>query len=991
MAVALAACGDNLEGVENGAPQVGSLQLTTAEDTPGSGTLSVTDAEGDDVTITLGTPMHGSITQSGSMVTYTPAANYNGSDSVMVSVSDGTLEATATIMITITAVNDAPTAVADAFATGEDVPLEVEFTALLANDTDIDSDTLTVSVVDMPVNGTVAIVGTDAVFRPTANFNGTASFRYTISDGSLTSTAMVTVTVGGANDAPVAVDDAATTPEDTALVISGATLVANDTDAENQTLTVTGVANLTNGTVAIAGSTITFTPTANFNGTATFRYTVSDGAATDTGVVTVTVTAVNDAPVAVDDAATTPEDTAITLISATLTANDTDVDAGQTLVVTAASNPVDGTVSTDANGAVTFTPTANFNGMASFQYLVSDGNGGSSPGLVTVTVTAVNDPPVAVDDTASAGSGVATNYATSQLLANDIDIDGGAPSITAVANPSNGTVSLNGTGDTITYQSGATFVGTATFDYTVSDGNGGTDTGSVSVTVVPVPVCGDGLVTGAEACDDSGSIPNDGCSATCTVESGFACAGQPSICTPTCGDGFIVGTEACDDGPGVPPSGDGCSAQCAVEPGFECVGQPSVCTTVCGDGIETPNEQCDDGNTDNTDGCTNDCVVGVICHAIAVAGGDRFAVDPQTGHCYASFDSASTTFAAAELACEAIGGHLATITSSGENEVVASVQNSAQNPWIGAVDDANDTDTIFAWITGEAFGFANFAPNEPDDDVNFGGTGECLNLATTLGQWGDTNCTIATFVIGRICEVEVAPCGDNVVQASLGEQCEDGNTTSGDGCSATCRFEGCGDGVIGAGETCDDSNRTNGDDCSAICEAETLFFSEYVEGTEFNKALEIRNPSSTAAFNLVTNSCGLRIYVNGSATASAPLMLTGTIQPNDVFVVCDNTASAGVLLLCDQLSNGAVMNFNGDDAIDLVCGTAVLDVIGQIGVDPGTEWGTGLTSMAANTLRRKCPLRNGDVVGSDVFDPAVEWDGFANDTFSGLGVAECVP
>ena len=183
-----------------------------------------------------------------------------------------------------------------------------------------------------------------------------------------------------------------------------------------------------------------------------------------------------------------------------------------------------------------------------------------------------------------------------------------------------------------------------------------------------------------------------------------------------------------------------------------------VAHAICPDGNPDPGEQCDDGNLTETDGCTSQCKKGVVCNSIVLPGGDRFAVDPSSGHCYVSFDDDLTTFASAELSCEAAGplvyeGYLATITSGAEDSVVLSVQNTAQNPWIGAIDDANDTDAIFAWVTGEPFGYSDFAPGEPDDDVALGGLGECLHIANPVGEWNDTNCDFVGFVAGRICEL----------------------------------------------------------------------------------------------------------------------------------------------------------------------------------------------------------------------------------------------
>jgi predicted extracellular nuclease len=164
--------------------------------------------------------------------------------------------------------------------------------------------------------------------------------------------------------------------------------------------------------------------------------------------------------------------------------------------------------------------------------------------------------------------------------------------------------------------------------------------------------------------------------------------------------------------------------------------------------------------------------------------------------------------------------------------------------------------------------------------------------------------------------------------------------------------------------------------------ATDLFFSEYIEGTSNNKALEIFNGTG-AAVDLSTGGYSVQMFFNGNPVAGLTINLTGTVAPGDVYVVAQSAASATILAQADQ-TNGSGW-FNGDDAVVLRKGTTVLDVIGQIGFDPGTEWGAGLTSTADNTLQRKSTICAGDTNGSDAFDPSVEWDGFATDTFTGLG------
>ena len=169
-----------------------------------------------------------------------------------------------------------------------------------------------------------------------------------------------------------------------------------------------------------------------------------------------------------------------------------------------------------------------------------------------------------------------------------------------------------------------------------------------------------------------------------------------------------------------------------------------------------------------------------------------------------------------------------------------------------------------------------------------------------------------------------------------------------------------------------------------------LFFTEYIEGTSNNKALEIYNGTGSA-INLSTGAYTVQMYFNGNAAAGLTINLSGTVANGDVFVLAQSSANATILAQADQ-TNGSGW-FNGDDAVVLRKGAVILDVIGQIGFDPGTEWGTGLTSTADNTLRRKGTIEAGDANGSNAFVPSAEWDGFATDTFGGLGClsADCAP
>jgi VCBS repeat-containing protein len=380
----------------------------------GNGVLANdSDPENDPLTaILVGGPAHGSLTfNADGTFHYLPIADYNGPDSFTYKVSDGALEsAPATVAITVTPVNDAPVATLDTYTTLEDTPLAVPAPGLLGNDTDVDGDRLTATLVSPPSLGTI-VLNPDGSFTytpiPNAYTTGNLPdlFIYKVSDGALESRITpVRVFVTPVNDPPAANDDTATVAEDGGP--AAIDVLANDSLQfdPDETLSIIGVTQGAHGTVAFTATGLSYTPNPNFAGTDAFLYTVSDGnGGTDIATVTVTVTPVNDAPIAADDLANTAANMAVTVA---VLANDTDVD-GDTLGAQLVSGPTHGMLTLNADGSFTYTPAAGYVGVDGFTYTASDGRLVSATATVTLVITV--PPPATPDLTAASDTGVSSS------------------------------------------------------------------------------------------------------------------------------------------------------------------------------------------------------------------------------------------------------------------------------------------------------------------------------------------------------------------------------------------------------------------------------------------------------------------------------------------------------------------------------------------------------------------------------------------------------
>jgi VCBS repeat-containing protein len=433
-------------------------------------------------TITTGsTNGTASIDSSTGVLSYTPTANYNGSDSVVIQVSDGTLSDSLTVNLSISAVNDAPT-VTDLNATlaltlPEDSSLSYDFNA-----TDSDGDTMTWTIFTGPTNGTASIDSSSGVlsYTPTANYNGSDSLVVQVSDGTLSDSVMINLSISAVNDAPTVTDLnatlALTLPEDSSLSYD-----FNATDSDGDTMTWTITTRSTNGTATIDSSTgvLSYTPTSHYNGSDSLVVQVSDGSLSDSVTITLSISAVNDAPTVTDLNATL----ALTLpegSSLSYDFNGTDTD-GDSLTWTISTGPTNGTASIESStGVLSYTPTANYNGSDSLGVQVSDGSLSDSV-TINLSISSVNDAPVILDLNASLALSLLEDSTLSYDF-NATDSDGDTMTWSITTGPTNGTASIDSGTGVLHYTPTANYNGSDNLTVQVSDG-ASSDNLTISLTV----------------------------------------------------------------------------------------------------------------------------------------------------------------------------------------------------------------------------------------------------------------------------------------------------------------------------------------------------------------------------------------------------------------------------------------------------------------------------------------------------------------------------
>jgi hypothetical protein len=439
----------------NDAPIAHAQTVSLNEDESKAIVLSATEVDDEDELTyeIISEPNSGILDGSPPNMTYTPAANYYGPDSFEFKVSDGIADpSSALITIVVNPVNDTPVAADDTAATGEDNPVVIN---VLANDEDVDGDALSVSDYTQPVYGTVDDHGDGTfTYTPFLNYYGNDSFSYTLSDGAGgTDAAVVNIIINPINDAPVAKGQSPELDEDETISI-----VLSVSDAENDDLTyeITGPSQ---GTLSGTAPNLTYTPGADYYGMDEFTFTASDGQLTsNTATVTLIIFAVNDAPVAEGKTVELDEDQTYNIV---LSATDVEDDP---LTYAVSSEPSYGTLSGTAPN-LTYTPNADYNGPDSFTFTANDGDLTSSSATVNFIIYAVNDAPVASDNSVMLDEDKA---AFADLIAWDVDNDLSELTYEIVVGPAHG--ELSGTAPNLIFTPVDDYNGSDTFTFTASDG-----------------------------------------------------------------------------------------------------------------------------------------------------------------------------------------------------------------------------------------------------------------------------------------------------------------------------------------------------------------------------------------------------------------------------------------------------------------------------------------------------------------------------------------
>jgi Ca2+-binding RTX toxin-like protein len=402
------------------------------------------------------------------------------------------------IKITLREVNDAPIVLGESIISSEDVPLLISCSALLANDSDIENDSLTIIGIGRIGYGRAELLANGQIHYtpPSDQYGITDTVEYIVQDSrGATAVGKISIKLNPVDDAPSVVSERIINArEDQILRIASHLLLWNDFDVDTDgrkgasSLQITGVGSAEHGKVTLSASgEIIFTPEENYNGMAGFSYTVTDlSGLSTTGRAQIRIDPVSDNPLIADEKIESLEDQKLLFDPTLLLKNDRDIDIErgekQELKIVAVDAAVGGRVQIQ-NGLISFLPDANYNGLASFRYTVEDGAGGLAQGKVDVTVKPVNDAPllpqkrfIAVEDTALAIS-------RSQILEGitDVDTEFNKLSLQSIGKVNGGSITQEG--EQFIFNPDHDFSGIASFEYTVTDNEGGVSTGVAAIDI----------------------------------------------------------------------------------------------------------------------------------------------------------------------------------------------------------------------------------------------------------------------------------------------------------------------------------------------------------------------------------------------------------------------------------------------------------------------------------------------------------------------------
>lgn len=664
-------------------------------------------------------PSHGvAVLHDNGTITYTPTGDYNGPDSFTYTVTDEDNETqTATVDLTINAVNDAP--VADdtvSLSTAEDTSLTITLADLLGSSSDVDQDSLTIENLSIQSgNGTLTpIVSNDVTtgwtYEPAADDDSQVVLAYDVSDGTTSDSTTATLDITSVNDAPVvntvSLDDGT---EGVSYTVTNAQLIANSTDVDGDTLDVTAISG--SNIAASENDDGSWTLTSTEEGEQTITFTVSDGTTTTTQTATINFADVDNS--LTSDSASLDEGGSTTI---TVLANDSIVDGGS---VTAITQPDNGVAVLNDDGSITYTPTSNYSGADSFTYTVTDEDNETQTAKVNLTVNATNTAPTVGTVTLDGGTeGVTYSLTDSQLLANSSDADGDSLSVTSISgdnliviNTGNGNWSLTSSEEgtktiTFTVSDGTTTTTqTATIDFADVDNSLANDTasvtedGSVSVAVLENDTIRDGGTITAVSSDNQngGSVRIDGNNVVYTAASDYS--GEDTFSYTVTDD-----------------SGDTQTA--------------SVTMTVIAD-ADSANLNLSIGAASEVSGET----VTITRHNVTETGnGYTVTGQPQSGH---TPDAASlTSYINEEQTAEGFG---VSGDQSGQREEIG-YRNFAETIYIDFDNSLDSVDVAFSWLNQqEAVYYEFFLNGTSQGSGTYTGTNDKIEPTTSLSPSNDAS------------------------------------------------------------------------------------------------------------------------------------------------------------------------------------------------------------------------------------------------------------